>query len=127
MKGFQRLLIALVLATTACAGSFIKDTKNQLTALAAVYETAAPARADYCRPWEKPAPEVPPPVAPKPAVCVTALDTLKVVYTTLKDGTELLATYAEVKTDTVKAKIIALIPKVADAIVNAQAVISEVK
>lgn len=119
------LLFALVtafLAAGCSTGSVEKQTFNSLAALRATYIVAAPARGEVCNGT------VPPPDSLKP-VCASSLKVLNAAYVTLKDGSELLATYLEQaekpEGPSLDGLLIAFLPKIQQAIVDVQAVIKD--
>jgi len=111
-------LFAACLIASGCSGNAIQKAYQADVTLKAIYETAAPIRADLCRP--------PAPILPT-KTCDTALKVLKIDYALIGQLTALLASYETNKDAGTAATIAALYPQVQAAIAELTGLIADFK
>lgn len=117
-KTLYRALVPILLLSLACAGSPLKNAYNASAASIAAYKTAAPLRAELCRP--------PTPVLSQ-TICDSTLKVLEVQFETNKTFNELVAKYAETKDQAVLDQIEVLLPVVLAGVKQIKAVIGELQ
>ncbi len=112
------VLVAGSLVASGCSGNAITNAYKADVALKAIYQTAAPIRADLCRP---PAPIL------DAKTCDTALKVLTVDYALIGRMTNLLALYEANKDSDTAVQIAAIYPEVIKAITELSGLIGEFK